>query len=175
MKPGDVLRARNGKTIEVLNTDAEGRLVLADGLSLAVEDGVDAIVDLATLTGAVSTALGRQIAGLLGTDQDLVDQVKEAGDRTGEAVWQLPLPPEYRRHIDSEVADIKNTGTPSPAGTIMAALFLKEFVGDVPWAHLDIAGTARTDADDGPVARGSTGFGVRLLVDLLASFRKPKK
>ncbi|HZT65611.1 MAG TPA: leucyl aminopeptidase [Acidimicrobiales bacterium] len=167
IKPGDVLRARNGKTIEVLNTDAEGRLVLADGLSLAVEEGPDAIVDLATLTGAVVTALGRRIAGLMGNDDEFTGEVQAAAARAGEKVWVLPLPEEYRKDIDSEVADIKNIGAPGQAGTLIAGLFLKEFVGDVPWAHLDIAGTARSDADDGYITKGGTGFGVRTLIELL--------
>jgi leucyl aminopeptidase len=169
IKPGDVLRTRNGKTVEVLNTDAEGRLVLADALALAVEAGVDAIVDLATLTGAVSTALGRSIAGLLGRDDAWLSQVLQAALRAGEQLWGLPLPDEYHRDIESDVADIRNTGGPNPAGTIIAGLFLKEFTGDLPWAHLDIAGTARSESDDGYVSRGGTGFGVRTLVELARS------
>ncbi len=171
IKPGDVLRIRNGKTVEVLNTDAEGRLVLADALSLAVEAGVDAMIDLATLTGAVSTALGRSIAGLLGRDDAWLGQVLQAAVRAGEQLWGLPLPDEYHRDIESDVADIRNTGGANPAGTIVAGLFLKEFTDDVPWAHLDIAGTARTDADDGYLTRGGTGFGVRTLVELASSGR----
>lgn len=170
IKPGDVLRFRNGKTAEILNTDAEGRLVLADALSLAVEDEPDAIVDLATLTGAVVVALGREISGVMGTDANLVDQVKQAGDRAGEPAWELPLPDAYRKHIDSEVADIKNIGAPGQAGSIAAGLFLREFVGDVPWAHLDIAGTARAEADDGYISRGGTGVGVRTVLELLKGF-----
>ena len=145
IKPGDVLKIRNGKTVEVLNTDAEGRLVLADGLSLAVEAGADAIVDLATLTGACMVALGRTIAGLMGNDDELVDRVRAAADRAGEAVWHLPLPEEYRKDIDSEVADIKNTGSGRYGGALTAGLFLQEFVGDTPWVHLDIAGPACAD------------------------------
>ncbi|HZU74674.1 MAG TPA: leucyl aminopeptidase [Acidimicrobiales bacterium] len=166
IKPGDVLRARNGKTIEVLNTDAEGRLVLADGLSLAVEAGPDAIVDLATLTGACVVALGRRVAGLMGNDDQLAAQVEAAAARAGEGVWRLPLPQEYRRDIDSEVADIKNIGAAGQAGALVAGLFLKEFVGEVPWAHLDIAGPARAESDDGYLVRGGTGFGVRTLIEL---------
>jgi len=166
IKPGDVLRIRNGKTVEVLNTDAEGRLVLADALSLAVEAEVDAIIDLATLTGAVSTALGRGIAGLMGRDDAWLSQVLQAARRGGEQLWALPLPDEYHRDIESDVADIRNTGGSNPAGTIIAGLFLKEFTGDVPWAHLDIAGTARADSDDTYITRGGTGFGVRTLVEL---------
>ena len=166
IKPGDVLRIRNGKTVEVLNTDAEGRLVLADALSLAVEAGVDAVVDLATLTGAVSTALGRSIAGVMGSQMAWTDEVRLAAARAGEAVWPLPLPDDYRRDIDSDVADLRNTGGSNPAGTLIAGLFLQEFTGGLPWVHLDIAGTARSDSDDGYVSRGGTGFGVRTLVEL---------
>ncbi|MGI9079359.1 MAG: leucyl aminopeptidase [Acidimicrobiales bacterium] len=172
-KPGDVLKARNGKTIEVLNTDAEGRLVLADGLSLAVEAGVDAIVDLATLTGACMVALGPKIAGLMGNHDGWVDQVRTAADRAGEKVWPLPLPQEYRRSIDSEIADVKNIGSDRYGGALTAGLFLREFVGDVPWAHLDIAGPARSGDDDGYVRKGGTGWGVRTLLELVCSFDPP--
>ncbi len=171
-KPGDVLRIRNGKTVEVLNTDAEGRLILADGLSLAVEAGVDAIVDLATLTGACKVALGTKIGGLMGNHDGWVEQVRSAAVRAGENVWLLPLPEDYRRQIDSDVADIKNTGG-RWAGALTAGLFLREFVGDVPWAHLDIAGPARSEDDEGYLSKGGTGFGVRTLVELLSSFEKP--
>jgi leucyl aminopeptidase len=169
IKPGDVLTARNGKTIEVLNTDAEGRLVLADGLSLATEMEPDAIIDLATLTGAAVVALGSGIAGLLGNDETLQRELRSASERAGESLWPLPLPDEYRNHIDSEVADMKNVGRASQAGAISAALLLREFVGDVPWAHLDIAGPARSDEDARYLSKGGTGFGVRTLVALLSS------
>jgi leucyl aminopeptidase len=170
-----VLRARNGKTIEVLNTDAEGRLVLADALSLAVEAAPDAIVDIATLTGAQVVALGKKIAALMGTDDGLVEQVRAAADRAGEPVWPLPLPDDYRSHIDSEVADVKNMGIPGQAGTLAGGLFLKEFVGDVPWAHLDIAGPARADKDEAYLVQGGTGFGVRTLVELATAFERPSR
>jgi leucyl aminopeptidase len=170
-KPGDVLRIRNGMTVEVLNTDAEGRLVLADGLSLAAEAAPDAIVDVATLTGAQVVALGKKIAGLMGNDEGLVQRVRDAAERAGEDVWPLPLPRQYRSHLDSEVADLKNIGARGQAGTLVAGLFLQEFVGDVPWAHLDIAGPARSDADDGYVTKGGTGFAVRTLLELVTSFR----
>lgn len=173
LKPGDVLRARNGKTIEVLNTDAEGRLVLSDALSLAEEEGPDAIIDLATLTGACVVALGREIAGLMGSSEGLTAEVKGASERAGEKLWPLPLPAEYREHIDSDVADMKNIGAPGQAGTIAAALLLAEFVGDVPWAHLDIAGPARSLENKGYVRKGATGFGVRTLVELVSSFEPP--
>jgi leucyl aminopeptidase len=164
MRPGDVLRARNGKTIEVLNTDAEGRLVLADGLSLAVEHHPDLVVDLATLTGACRIALGDEIAGLFGTSGG-AELVAEAAEAAGERVWVLPLPPDYRKKIDSDVADMKNTG-PRYGGAINAALLLKEFVGDTAWAHLDIAGPARSAEVEHYVTKGGTGFGVRTLVAL---------
>jgi leucyl aminopeptidase len=160
-KPGDVLRIRNGTTVEVLDTDAEGRLVLADGLSLAVEAEVDAILDLATLTGACKVALGTRVAGLMGNN---------AGDRAGEPSWPLPLPLDYRRQLDSEVADLRNIGTGRWGGALTAGLFLREFVGGVPWAHLDIAGPARSEEDDGYVTKGGTGFGVRTIVELLTGF-----
>ena len=169
IKPGDVLTARNGKTIEVLNTDAEGRLVLADALSLAAELEPDAIIDLATLTGAAVVALGNGIAGLLGNDDGLQAELRSASERAGESLWPLPLPDEYRSHIDSEVADMKNIGRAGQAGSIAAALLLREFVGDVPWAHLDIAGPARSDEDARYLTKGGTGFGVRTLVALLSS------
>ncbi len=182
LKPGDVITIRNGKTVEVLNTDAEGRLVLADGLSLAVEEKVDAIVDLATLTGAVVAALGNRIAGVMGNDEDWMEQVREAAARADENVWPLPLPGEYRRFLDSPVADLKNIGGTSVlgaggggGGALTAGLFLKEFVGDVPWVHIDLAGPAMADADDGYVSRGGTGFGVRTLVELIDYFDKPTK
>jgi len=169
-RPGDVLTLRNGKTIEVLDTDAEGRLVLADALSLASEAKPDAIVDLATLTGACVVALGPRIAGLMGRDDGFLTQVEEASTRTGERVWRLPLPVDYRSMVDSSVADMKNIGG-SYGGTLTAGLILSEFVADgIPWAHLDIAGPAFADGDDGEVVTGGTGFGVRLLVDLICAF-----
>ncbi|MEA2843768.1 MAG: leucyl aminopeptidase, partial [Actinomycetota bacterium] len=170
VKPGDVLKIRNGKTVEVLNTDAEGRLVLADGLSLAVEAGADVILDLATLTGACIVALGRKIAGLMGNDQVWVDQVQQAAERAGESVWPLPLPEEYRKLIDSEVADVKNIGGGRYAGALTAGLFLREFVGDVAWAHLDIAGPARSEEDEGYVTKGGTGFGVRTILEAVTGY-----
>jgi leucyl aminopeptidase len=172
-KPGDVLRIRNGKTVEVLNTDAEGRLVLADGLSLAVEDEPDAIIDLATLTGAVSVALGPDIAGLMGNDDALLDEVRAASDRAGEPTWQLPLPSRYRKYIDSEVADIKNIGQGNKGGTLTAGLFLQEFVGDRPWVHIDLAGPAFRDNEDSYLPKGGTGYGVRTILELLSTYRAP--
>jgi leucyl aminopeptidase len=172
-RPGDVLRIRNGKTVEVLNTDAEGRLILSDALSLASEAKPDAIVDLATLTGACMVALGPSIAGLMGNADGWVDQVRAAADRSGERVWPLPLPPDYRKQLDSPVADMKNIGG-NYGGSLTAGLFLKEFVADtIPWAHLDIAGPAFLEAEDGENPKGATGFGVRLLVELARTFEKP--
>ena len=169
-RPGDVLTIRNGKTIEVLNTDAEGRLVLADALSLASEGKPDAVIDLATLTGACMVALGPRIAGLMGRGDGFLEQVEAASSRTGERVWRLPLPDDYRHMVDSPVADMKNIGGPH-GGAITAGLILGEFVAEgIDWAHLDIAGPAFTDSDDAEVVRGGTGFGVRLLVDLASSF-----
>ena len=169
---GDVIRYRNDKTVEVMNTDAEGRLILADALALAAADGVDAMIDLATLTGACMVALGNQIAGLMGNHEGWVGQVRACADRVGEKVWPLPLPKEYRRLLDSEIADMKNIGGPH-GGALTAGLFLQEFAGDVPWAHLDIAGPSRAEADNGFVARGGTGVGVRTLIELASGFRKP--
>ncbi|MFN8035263.1 MAG: leucyl aminopeptidase [Acidimicrobiia bacterium] len=173
IRPGDVLRIRNGKTVEVLNTDAEGRLILADALALAAEAKADAVVDLATLTGACMVALGDKIAGLMGNHDGFVAQVRAAADRAGEPVWSLPLPKEYRKLLDSEVADLRNIGTGSYGGALTAGLFLQEFVAGVPWAHLDIAGPARASADDAHVTRGGTGFGVRTLVELVTAFVAP--
>lgn len=170
MKLGDVLTIRNGKTVEIHNTDAEGRLILADGLSLAVEDQPDAIVDIATLTGAALAALGPEIAAVLGTNQKFITQVEASADRTEEPVWNLPLERDrYRKLLDSVVADMKNIGGPF-AGTITASIFLSEFVGDIPWAHLDIAGPMKSDGDDGVWSKGATGFGTRLLIDLARNF-----
>jgi len=173
LKLGDVLTMRNGKTVEIHNTDAEGRLVLADGLSLAAEEEPDAIVDIATLTGAVLGALGPEIAGLLGNDQDLVDQLQERADDVDEPVWQLPLETQrYRKLLDSVVADMRNIGGPY-GGTITASIFLSEFVGDTPWAHLDIAGPMKVDADQGINSKGATGYGTRLLIDVACNFTAP--
>jgi leucyl aminopeptidase len=169
-RPGDILKIRNGKTIEVLNTDAEGRLILADALSLASEAKPDAIVDLATLTGACMVALGPKIAGLMSNDDTLADTVAGAADRAGERVWRLPLPDDYKSQFESTVADMKNIGTPH-GGAITAGLILSEFVADgIPWVHLDIAGPAWTDTDDSEHRKGGTGFGVRTLVELARSW-----
>ncbi len=173
IRPGDVLTHRNGKTVEVLNTDAEGRLILADALAMAAEGAPDAMVDLATLTGACVVALGEKVAGLMGNNEGWTAQVREAADRAGEPAWPLPLPEDYRKLLDSDVADLANIGGGRYGGALIAGLFLEAFVGDVPWAHLDIAGPARASGDDGHVLKGGTGFGVRTLLELALSFRKP--
>jgi leucyl aminopeptidase len=173
-RPGDVLRMRNDKTVEVLNTDAEGRLILADALSLAAEDAPDAVIDLATLTGACMVALGDKYAGLMGNHDGWIEQVRAAAGGAGEAVWHLPLPDEYRKQLDSEIADLKNIGN-RYGGALTAGLFLSEFAGDVPWVHLDIAGPARASADDGYLTRGGTGFGTRTLIEIARTFRRPRR
>jgi len=169
-KPGDVFTARNGKTVEVLNTDAEGRLILSDALSLAAEEAPAAIVDLATLTGACVVALGDSIAGLMGNDEALAGRIRAAGERAGEVFWPLPLPEEYEDHIESSVADMKNIGVTGQAGALSAGLLLQKFVDGRPWAHLDIAGPAFTDKERHYLRKGGTGFAVRTLVELVSSF-----
>jgi len=168
MHPGDILTASNGKTIEVNNTDAEGRLTLADALVFAEKLGVDAIVDLATLTGACVIALGNDIGGLWSTDDLLAEQLKTAADIAGEKIWQMPLEDKYFEGMKSEIADMKNVG-PRPGGSITAALFLKQFIQETPWAHLDIAGTAWADKESGVNNPGATGFPVRTLVNWVCS------
>jgi leucyl aminopeptidase len=164
-KPGDVIRTRAGKTVEVINTDAEGRLILADALSYVVSEYQPrAIVDCATLTGACVVALGHHAAALLGTDEDLMEELREAGERAGERCWPLPLWKPYRKQLDSDVADLKNVGG-RPAGAITAAWFLSEFVGEGSWAHLDIAGTAYGETDDPYRRKGGFGFPTRLLLE----------
>ena len=164
-KPGDVLRAMNGKTIEVINTDAEGRLILADGLAYAAKDAPDAIVDIATLTGAISIALGDVAMGGMTNDKALYERVERAAEASGEKVWQLPMYDEYKEQIKSDVADMKNTGGRG-AGSITAAFFLKEFVGDVPWVHLDMAGVDFYTKEKGVLVKGASGIPVRTLVHL---------
>ncbi|HEY9728732.1 MAG TPA: leucyl aminopeptidase [Chroococcales cyanobacterium] len=164
MHPGDILTASNGKTIEVNNTDAEGRLTLADALVFAEKLGVDAIVDLATLTGACIIALGNDIGGLWTTDDAVASQLKTASEVAGEKFWQMPMEDKYFEGLKSPIADMKNTG-PRPGGSITAALFLKQFVKETPWAHLDIAGPVWADKEDGYNNSGATGFPVRTLVN----------
>ncbi|MFE3880461.1 leucyl aminopeptidase family protein [Kitasatospora sp. NPDC059146] len=169
LKLGDVLWMRGGTSVEVVNADAEGRLVMADALVLAGEEPGDAVVDIATLTGACLRALGAEIAGVFGNTQTLVDQVLDAAARSGEPAWQLPLSRRYRPELDSEVADLKNMGGPN-GGAIHAALFLAEFVTDRPWAHIDIAGPAQNDTPNGWRTKGCTGFGARMLAELALAF-----
>jgi leucyl aminopeptidase len=165
IKPGDVITQYNGKTVEVNNTDAEGRLILADALAYAVELGAERIVDLATLTGAVTIALGSTYAAVIANDDGLADEVIAAGERSGELVWRLPLHPEYKELMKGRVADLSNLASQRKAGTITAGSFLEEFVGETPWAHIDIAGTA-WDTGREYVGKGANGIGVRLLVEL---------
>lgn len=174
LKLGDVLTMRNKKTVEIHNTDAEGRLILADGLSLGAESKPDAMIDIATLTGACLGALGKKMAGVLSNNSGVVSQLMDSSARTDELLWELPLFHDYRRLLDSNVADMRNIGGPY-AGATTAALFLHEFVGSTPWAHLDIAGPMDTDGDDGWLNRGATAFGTRLLIDFCANFTKPAK
>ncbi len=168
IKPGDVLRAMNGTTIEVINTDAEGRLILADGLSYARRLELAPLIDVATLTGAITTALGDVAMGIMGNDQALIDRVIAAGNEAGEKVWQLPMFEEYRAQIDSDVADIKNTGG-RKAGSITAAMFLREFVDKTPWAHIDMAGVDIYEHDKGWITKGASGMPVRTLVQTVLS------
>ena len=174
LKPGDVLKASNGKTIEVISTDAEGRLILADALTYAQKLGLSPLIDLATLTGACRVALGTLYSGLFGNNQALVDKVLRATARTGERMWQMPLPEEYKEQNKSEIANIKNTGN-RYGGAITAALFLSEFVDNTPWVHIDIAGTAFSNKESGYIIKGATGVGVRTLVELALSEAKSQE
>ncbi len=169
IKPGDIVTASNGKTIEVNNTDAEGRLVLADCLCHAVVQGAERIVDLATLTGAVIVALGSTYAGLMSNDDELAARIDAAGSSTGEIVWRLPLHDEYSELVKGKYGDLDNAPEARKAGTIVGGSFLSNFVGEVPWAHLDIAGSA-WDLDRAYVGKGASGYGVRLLVELAKSY-----
>jgi leucyl aminopeptidase len=168
LKPGDVLRALSGKTIEVANTDAEGRLILADALSYARKLELSPLVDVATLTGACRIALGDFCSGAFGNNQELVDKVIKAGEEAGECIWQMPMYNEYKEQNKSDIADIKNTGG-RWGGAITAAQFLAEFAEETPWVHLDIAGTSRSEKDRGFVVKGETGVAVRTLVNLALS------
>jgi leucyl aminopeptidase len=168
-RPGDVITAMSGLTIEVVNTDAEGRLLLADVLHYAKERFKPRLmIDLATLTGAIVVALGHEQAGMFSSDDALAEQLAAAGAAVGEKLWRMPLGEEYAKHIRSDIADIKNVGRAREAGASAGAVFLERFVGDVPWAHLDIAGVAWTKRDLPLAAKGATGFGVRLLDRLIA-------
>jgi leucyl aminopeptidase len=169
IKPGDIITQYNGKTVEVNNTDAEGRLILADALAYAIEQGADRIVDIATLTGAVMIALGSSYAAVISNDDGLAGEIEGVGRETGELVWRLPLHPEYKALMKGTVADLTNAAPKRKAGTISAASFLEEFVGDTPWAHLDIAGTA-WDVGREYTGNDASGYGVRLLTGLARSF-----
>jgi leucyl aminopeptidase len=165
-RPGDVLTMKNGTTVEVLNTDAEGRLVMADALALGAAGKPDAIVDVATLTGACVVALGTRYTGLMGNDEALATELLDAAAAAGEPTWRLPLPPEYHKELESDVADLKNVGD-RYGGALTAGLFLQDFVDGRPWVHLDIAGPARAEADDGYLVKGSTGVATRTLLSWL--------
>jgi leucyl aminopeptidase len=171
MRPGDVLRACNGTTIEVLNTDAEGRLVLADALAYAARRRPDLILDFATLTAAVRNALGPRCAAILGTDGGLVDAMRASAAETDELLWELPLIGAYRRDLDSRVADLRNIGE-GPAGTIVAALFLREFTGGLPWAHVDFSSTVMSDGF-ACHPKGASGYGVRTVLRCLTRLAQP--
>jgi leucyl aminopeptidase len=174
-RPGDVLTSASGKTIEVLNTDAEGRVVLADALHYAItEYQPSAIVDLATLTGACVVALGRWASGLFANNERLAERVRRAGDAAGEIAWPLPLLEGHHEAVKSPIADVKNTGGGREAGSSTAAAFLAAFVGDTPWVHLDIAGTAWTSTVAATQPRGATGVGVRLLLELVDDWKGAK-
>lgn len=166
VKPGDVVASYNGKTVEIVNTDAEGRLILADALSYAVKLGASKIIDLATLTGACVVALGTVVSGVISNNQEWCNQILKAGERCGEKMWQLPAYDEYKELIKSDIADIKNSGG-RDGGAITAGLFLREFVGDIPWVHIDIAGTSDTSKSKGYNLKGATGIGVRTLITLV--------
>lgn len=168
-KPGDVLRTMSGQTIEVSNTDAEGRLILADAIAFALRYKPNVIVDVATLTGACVVALGDSIAGIMGNDKTLLEMFRQAGENTGEEVWPLPLKEEYEELIKSDIADVKNSGG-REAGAIQGGLFLRKFVGETPWVHLDIAGPVWTEKERPYKPKGPTGFGVRLLVEFLRNY-----
>jgi leucyl aminopeptidase len=172
LKPGDIISQYNGKTVEVVNTDAEGRLLLADALAYGIEEyRPAAVIDIATLTGAVIIGLGHHRTGLMSNDDDLAARLTASGERCGEPLWRLPLDREYRKQLKSEVADLSNVGANRSAGTVTAACFLQEFVGDTPWAHLDIAGTAWDFTKKSYVPKGPSGVGVRTLLDLVLNWR----
>jgi len=171
LKPGDILTAMNGKTIEIISTDAEGRLTLADALGYAKKLGAKSIVDVATLTGACRVALGDVYSGAFGNNQELVDKVIAAGGEAGELIWQMPMHEQYKEQNKSDVADIKNVGG-KYGGAITAAQFLVEFVGDTPWVHLDIAGTSMSEKEKAYLVKGATGVPVRTLVNFVLSLAK---
>lgn len=167
LKPGDVLQIRNGKTVEVIHTDAEGRIILADALCLGVEEKPSLLLDLATLTGACMGALGEEIAGVFSMDRKVIEGVEKAAQETGEKVWPLPLVKEYKDLLKSTVADLRNISKSKYGGAITAALFLQEFIGQTPWVHLDIAGPAYAEKETSLIPQGGSGFGVRMVLNLL--------
>jgi leucyl aminopeptidase len=169
-KPGDVQISMSGKSIEVINTDAEGRLVLADGIAYAKQLGCTHLIDAATLTGAIVVALSNINIGVFGSDQAFTEKLLASAKAQGEKMWQMPLDDEYREMIKSTIADIQNVGTGKGGGAITAAMFLKEFAGDTPWIHLDIAGTAWLDDAKPWIAKGGSGIALRTLVDLVMSY-----
>jgi len=171
LKPGDILTAMSGKTIEIISTDAEGRLILADALGYAKKFSAKSLVDVATLTGACIIALGKVCTGAFGNNQELIDRIIAAGAEAGELIWQMPMYDQYKEQNKSDVADIKNTGG-RDGGAITAAQFLSEFAGDTPWVHLDIAGTSMTDKEKNYLVKGATGVPVRTLVNLVLSLAK---
>jgi leucyl aminopeptidase len=169
-KPGDVLKTLSGQTVEVISTDAEGRLILSDALTYSLRYQPKAIIDVATLTGACVIALGDYVAGLFGNDESLLKQVEQASEKTGERVWRLPLWEEYFEYLRSDTADFRNVGTRS-GGAIIGAIFLSKFVGKTPWVHLDIAGPASIEKERPYIPSGGTGAGVRLLIQLLRDWQ----
>jgi leucyl aminopeptidase len=173
IRPGDILRAMNGKTIEVINTDAEGRLILADAICYAKQEKLSPMVDVATLTGAMQIALGPGATGFMANDDGLAEAIQKAGDTSGELMWRFPLIDEYREGLRSNVADIKNTGNRA-GGAISAAKFLHFFAEDTPWAHIDMAGTDDSDKDKGVYVKGSTGIPTRTLINFVLGMADKK-
>ncbi|HEX9774176.1 MAG TPA: leucyl aminopeptidase [Actinomycetota bacterium] len=165
IRPGDVIRQYGGKTTEIGNTDAEGRVVMADAIVYAKERGADVVIDVATLTGACAIALGTKVFGVMGDPRTETKKVLDAAERAGEQAWELPLVTDYKKLIKSELADVRNVGSRREGGAITAGLFLKEFAGDTPWVHLDIAGPMGSDEDEFEFSKGATGVGVRTLVE----------
>jgi leucyl aminopeptidase len=173
-RPGDIVKTFSGKSVEVQNTDAEGRMILCDGLCYAVKQNCDVIIDIATLTGACVVALGTYMAGLMGNDDKLIEQLQKAAESSGEKVWPMPSGDEYAREMKSKIADLKNIGS-KWGGACTAAAFLKQFVGDKKWAHLDIAGVWSFEKATEFTAEGASGFGVRLLTAFLANMANAGK
>jgi leucyl aminopeptidase len=174
--PGDIIKSRSGKTVHVDNTDAEGRLILMDALDRAQDEGATHVIDAATLTGSIVRALGVNVTGVFGNDQELVDAIRAAGSKVGEEFWQMPLVDEYRAQLDHTIADMDNVGKGPNGGSITAALFLREFIRpETKWAHLDIAGTSMADKDWKYFAKGATAVGVRTFVELAEQYAGKKQ